>query len=113
MYDFSNIVLNLSERFVLFRMRFRKRVSQDFIGKPLNYFFEIGFVKRNYGFEKNLIGEAIPDGTFSLTEKYKRYLIYNRNKIFFAICSSFVTPIITSIVISVITVLVLRKLGLQ
>lgn len=91
MYDFSNIILNLSERFILFRMRFRKRVSQNFIGNHLRYLLDIGFVQRNYGSEKNSIGETTTDGTFSLTEKYNRYLIYKRNKIFFAVCSSLVT----------------------
>lgn len=75
MYDFSNIILNLSERFILFRMRFRKRVSQNFIGNHLRYLLDIGFVQRNYGSEKNSIGETTTDGTFSLTEKYNRYLI--------------------------------------
>lgn len=112
MYDFSNISLKISESLKLFYMRFVKSVSQDFLGKVFEYLLMIEFIKPCYTDKRNRIGEAVPSGKFSLTDKYFRYSVYRRNKLFYGILTSFVTPIIVSIITAILTVITLKLLGL-
>jgi hypothetical protein len=113
-YDFNEIHLTLSERFKLFCLRIKKSVSESFLGSDLDYLLSVCFIKSNYLLNTtDAIGCPVPDGTYSLTEKYRRYLIFRREKMFFSVLNSVVTPIVVSVITSVITVLVLRKLGLQ
>ena len=98
MYNFDNIDLNISERFKPFCMRIKKRVSERFLGNDRFYLLSIEFINHNYRKHTNHIGEAIPDGTFSLTEKYKRYLIRRRREINDAIFNSIITPGVVSVI---------------
>lgn len=52
-------------------------------------------------------------GTYYLTQKYKRYCIHCRKIFVRGMFSSFITPIVVSIITSILTVIVLRLLGLQ
>lgn len=117
MYDFDKIHLRFLERFKLFLMRFKKKVSLAFLGKQAEYLLLIKFIAANYSDCQNEIGENIPDGTFSLTDKYHRYLIYRRHELMKTIANSILFPIIVSVIASVITsivtVLLLQRLGLQ
>lgn len=117
MYNFDKIHLRFLERFKLFLMRFKKKVSLAFLGKQAEYLLLIKFIAANYSGCQNEIGEHIPDGTFSLTDKYHRYLIYRRHELMKTIANSIVFPIIVSVIASVITsivtVLLLQRLGLQ
>lgn len=103
MYDFSKINLLFSEHFKLFLMRFKKRVSLKFLGNQAEYLLYIAFIKANYSEYKNEIGERLPDGTYSLTDKYRRYIVYRHNELMKAIANSIVFPIIVSVAASVIT----------
>lgn len=113
MYDFSNIHLTLKMRVKLFVMRFKKRVTERFLGSECDYLTAIQFVKGNRTNRKNEIGQCIPDGTYSLTFKYGLYLAYRHEKAFYAVLGSVFTPIIVSVITSILTVLLLRRLGLQ
>lgn len=53
------------------------------------------------------------DRTYSVTWYYNRYLIWKRNRVFYGMLFSFATPIVVSIITSVLTVIVLNKLGLK
>lgn len=116
MYDFDKINLLFSERFKLFLMRFKRRVSLAFLGKHAEYLLQIAFIAANYSGHQNEIGEDLPDGTFSLTEKYRRYIVYRHHEILKTIGNSVVFPIIVSVTASVITsiltVLLLQRLEL-
>lgn len=113
MYDFSNIHLTFKMRVKLSVMRLKKRVAESFLGSDRDYLTDIQFVRRNFTSKKNEIGESIPDGTYSLTFKYQLYLAYRHEKAFYAVLSSVFMPIIVSVITSVLTVLLLRRLGLQ
>jgi len=103
--DFDFILLSVGERFKLFCMRFKKRVSKRFLGKHLDYPRAHGLIRANYSDEKNAIGEFLWDGIYSLTDLYRRYRRYRRHVFY----HSFALPII----ISIATVAVLQWLGLQ
>lgn len=103
MYDFDKIHLRFLERFKLFIMRFKKKVSLAFLDKQVEYLLLIEFIAANYSNCQNEIGEHIPDGTFSLTDKYYHYLIYRRHELMKTLANSLTFPIIVSIIASVIT----------
>lgn len=113
MYDFGNINLFFWERAKLFLMRFKKRVSSKFLGKQKHPLLKMNLVSENYLPYQSPIGEYLEDGTYSLTEKYYRYLVYKRHLFLKSMANSIVFPIIVSVITSIITVLLLQKLGLQ
>lgn len=102
-YDFSNINLKFTEKFKLFCMRFKKKVSEHFLGNDLMPLAALEFIRANHSIHKNEIGEYPPDGTFSLTDKYIRYCIYRRQKFFDSKIWPFVISIVTAIITSFIT----------
>lgn len=112
MYDFDSIDLSIKDKYKLFVTKKRKKVPAEFLGNSLPYFIEIAFVCRNYSDKEGRYGESILDGTLSVTDTYHRYLIHQRKKVFFGILKAFITPIVVSIVTSILTVLILHKLGL-
>lgn len=111
-YDYDKVTLNLEEKYKLFITKRKKKTTEKFLGDSKDYLLGIRFIKANYSGQRNEIGEQIPDGTYSVTWYYGRYLIWKRNKAFYGMLSSFVTPIVVSIITSVLTVIVLRILGL-
>lgn len=112
MYDFDSIDLSIKDKYKLFVTKKRKKVPAEFLGNSLPYFIEIAFVCRNYSDKEGRYGESILDGTLSVTDRYHRYLIHQRNKVFFGILTSFITPIVVSVITSIVTVLVLKLLGI-
>ena len=116
MYDFDKIHLLFLERLKLFLMRFKKKVSSTFLGKHAEYLLLVKFVAANHSDCQNKIGEFIPDGTFSLTDKYHRYLVYRRHEFMKIVTNSIIFPImvsvIASVVTSILTVLLLKQLEL-
>lgn len=112
-FDFEKITLSIGEKYKLFITKYKSKTTERFLGDSKDYLLEIHFIKANYSDQKNKIGEAIPNGTYSVTWYYNRYLIWKRDRAFYGMLSSFVTPIIVSIVTSILTVIVLNKLGLK
>ncbi len=111
--DFEKITLSLEEKSKLFITKLKKKTTEQFLGASKDYLLEIQFIKTNYSNQRNEIGEAIPDRTYSVTWYYNRYLIWKRNRVFYGMLFSFATPIVVSIITSVLTVIVLNKLGLK
>lgn len=77
--DFSNIVLKFSERVFLFSLRFKKK---RILPKEMHYLYVNDLISPNYTDKKDAFGVFIPDGTYSLSDKYTRYLIYRRDNFF-------------------------------
>ena len=113
MHDFDKIHLTIQERYKLFVTRCKKRVNESFLGDSIDYLTEIEFIQKNYYSKPDSIGNAVPDKTYSVTSNYIRYLVFRREKCLFAVLNSFITPIVVSVITSVITVLILELLGLK
>lgn len=113
MNNFENVNLTLTEKYKLFIMRFIKHANDKFLGKDSEYLLKIEFIEPDLAASNS---ELIPytfAGTYHLTQKYKRYCIHCRKIFVRGMFSSFITPIVVSIITSILTVLVLRLLGLQ
>ena len=102
--DFSDVLLNFPERLILFYLRFKKSVPERNIHQYCGYLQYLNLIALN-----NNCMKSKSELTYSLIDRYKRYLIYRRQKFF----RSVIIPIVISVVTSVVTVLVLRRLGLQ
>lgn len=112
-YDFTDINLKFSENFKLFCMRFKKKVSEHFLCRDLFPLTSIGFIKTNHLNKKNEIGKGIPDGTYSLTDKYIRYCIHRRHKFFDSKIWPFIISIATAIITSFITAYITSNITVQ
>lgn len=105
MYDFSNVQLRFNEKFKLFLMRFKKHVSEKFLGKAtLSLCLSYKFIVGEYHFvdTRAVRDEDVQPTLYHLTDKYYRYCIYRRQKFF----DKAIWPIIVSIVTSIITSLI-------
>lgn len=95
-YDYDKVTLNLEEKYKLFITKRKKKTTEKFLGDSKNYLLGIRFIKANYSGQRNEIGEQIPDGTYSVTWYYGRYLIWKRNKAFYGMLSMFcLTPLLS------------------
>lgn len=108
MYDFDNIDLTIKEKYKLLITKIRKESPAKYFGDSFVYLKEIAFLQGKLYKES----ETQYNYKYSVTDKYNRYLIHQRNKVFFGILKSFITPIVVSVVTSILTVLILHKLGL-
>lgn len=113
MYNFDDVDLSISEKYKLFIMRFKKHVSEEFLGDDVTYLIEVEFVTPDLKESNSSYTPFTFSGTYSLTNKYMRYRIHKRKKFIHGIFNSFLTPIVVSIVTSILTVLILRSLGLK
>ena len=112
-YDFEKITLSIKEKYKLFITRLKRKTTEKFLGDSKDYLLTIRFIKANHSDSRDELGARIPNGTYSVTWYYERYLIWRRNKVFYGMLSSFVTPIVVSIITSILTVVILNKLGLK
>ena len=112
-YDFEKITLSMKEKYKLFVTRMRKKSKAEYFGDSEYYLSDIKFIRQNSSGKTDIIGSSIPDGTFSVTSNYLRYLTYRREKFFSRVLTSVITPIVVSIVTSILTVIILSKLGLK
>lgn len=71
--------LNRRERRLLNLLRFKKSAKPRFDVRPL---VSLELIQPNYSGEKNEIGEALADGTYSLTDAGRRYFIQRRDEFF-------------------------------
>ena len=95
MVDFEHIQLSIIERVKLAIMRLKKSVGSSYLGKSKDYFFECGLIRANHKKTRNIIGEFEQDGTYSLTDKYRRFIRYRRH--------IFLKGTVYSIVVSLVT----------
>lgn len=77
-YDFTKDNLYLSERWLLFKLRFKGSAPRDYFGEHFTDLWEADFIAENLSAEKDPFGAYIPDGTYSLADKYYRYCVYRR-----------------------------------
>lgn len=97
MENYDNIVLKKSERIILFAMRFIKKMPGKRI-KTARVLLKYGVIRQNYKGQDKL-GCFIPDDTYSLTDQYVRYIIYNRKQRI----HRFLTPIVLSLITTILT----------
>lgn len=100
MYDFSNIQLSYIERCKLFVMRFKKYVTEDFLGvETFAMCMSYKFIAAQYKFSDTTPQRSRKPTLYHLTDKYYRYCIYRRQKFF----DKAIWPILVSIIAAVIT----------
>lgn len=83
MHDFDQVLLTLSERWILFRLQFKKKVSEDFFRSSFHHLLQCKLITINYKKERSESGAYIRDGTYSLSPNYKRFRIYCRQRFFY------------------------------
>lgn len=96
--DFDKIVLTLKEKWILAALKLQTKRTGNVYSNPYRQLFEYGFIAQNYIPERGSEGESIPDGTFSLTDAYKRYCIYQRKQRI----HRYLTPIVVSTATTVV-----------
>lgn len=115
--DFSNINLFFTEKVKLFIMRFKRNVSEDFLGDSCRFLTSIKFVHASYEFRDTLAGLPPSPVFYTLTRRYYRYCVYRRNKFFdskiwpffISVAAAVITSIITSYITSSITLQLILK----
>ena len=98
--DFSGIDLLRAERIRLFVMRFKRRVTEAFLGEYLRALYELDFIAPNHTDKVDGFGHPISDGTYSLTSKYARYRIHKRREFLY---SNMLAGILSSIISAIIS----------
>ncbi len=111
--DFSNINLYHSEKTKLFIMRFKKWVTADFLGPSLRPLLNNKFIACNYPFTNTNESSTLHKSLYTLTDRYFRYCVYRRNKFWDSKIWPFIISVAASVITSLLTTLVLLKLGLQ
>lgn len=111
--DFSEINLFFSERVKLFLMRFKKSVSREFLEPSLRLFLNLKFIQSNYSFRDTPKSDSPSNTTYSLTERYFRYCLYRRRKFMDSKFWPFLISIAASVVTSILTTVLLLRLGLK
>lgn len=104
--DYSNINLRFSEKTKLFIMRFKKQVTEKFLGSSVKLLLDIRFIKSNYPFIDTTQNKKSVPVLYSLTDRYYRYCIFRRHKFF----DSKVWPLIISALTAVITSVITTRL---
>ena len=82
MENFDKIILTPKERFLLFTLRIQKKRKKDIWKAPYRQLHLYSLISPNYLPERGPEGESITDGTFSLSDNYKRYRAYRREQFF-------------------------------
>jgi len=102
MDDFDNVFLTFRERVLLFLMRFTKRMPEKYLSPCHSTLLKYGFILPN----KKKVDESklnweneIPDGTYFLADKARRYRIYVRKQRH----HRYLTPVIVAFLTSLAT----------
>lgn len=106
MKSYENIILTFKEKYLLFFLRFKHKAVDSYFNGSFYTLIEYQLIKRNYKSKGSESGASIPDGTYSLTDKYFRYCAYRRKKFF----DSKLWPLIISVVASIITSIITTQL---
>ena len=99
MPDYNSLILTYKERLLLIMLRFKKKHPGNIYQAPWTSLANKGFIKQNYLPERDREGCQIPDNTFSLTDTYYRFLIYERKQRI----NRYLTPIVIAFVTTVVT----------
>ena len=97
--DFESMNLLWKEKIVLFTLRFKKCRNGEVFSQKLNKLREYGLISQNYLPQRGREGESLSDGTYSLSDRGKRYIVYLRKQRF----HRYLTPIIVAFLTSVAT----------
>lgn len=108
--DYENIHLMLKEKLSLFSFYFKRRKEEKKIKCYYTLYFEYKFIKQNYMDEPDEMGCPIFDGTYSISDNYRRYKIYLRKKRFEHL-PNWIAIIISFISLSVSVITLLWQLG--
>lgn len=103
MYDFSKFYLNFIDKTILFFLRFKTNFKLNQFPNARIRFCEYGLIKPNSSGQKNQIGEAVPDGTYSKTDLYRKYSIYCRMEFYRSFFFPLIVAVITSLIVNAIT----------
>lgn len=82
MYTFEDIYLTLSEKLSLFSFHFHKRKKRERIKHFQKLYYDYDFICENHGTELDPFNHPIHDGTYSLSDRYRRYKIWRRKQRF-------------------------------
>lgn len=80
--DFESMNLLWKEKIVLFTLRFKKCRNGEVFSQKLNKLREYGLISQNYLPQRGREGESLSDGTYSLSDRGKRYIVYLRKQRF-------------------------------
>lgn len=81
-YEFSNVVLRPREKWMLFRMRFRRDVPKVFLGDQYERLRRAGMISAKSSGVRDSFGGFKPLDRHNLTDKYYRYCAYRRDRFF-------------------------------
>lgn len=77
---YDNVNLMFKEKLSLFSFHFKKRKMEKEIKCYYTLYFKYKFIDQNYEDEPDEMGCPIFDGTYSISDNYRRYKIYLRRK---------------------------------
>lgn len=77
---YEDVHLLLNEKLSLFSFCFQKRKSENKIKCYYSLYFDYKFIEQNYEKELDEMGCPIFDGTYSISDNYKRYKVFLRKK---------------------------------
>ena len=97
--DFESINLLFRERLILFSLRFKKSRKGDVYSPQLIKLNEYGFIQQNHLSRRGSEGEYISNGTYSISDRGRRYRIYLRKQLFYR----YLTPVIVAFLTSIAT----------
>ncbi len=109
--SFDKIHLLSKEKRSLFSFRFQKRKPENKIKCYATLYFEYHFIEQNFTGKKDDMGCDIFDGTYSISDNYRRYKIYLRKKRISSLPNWFAI-LISLISLSVSVITLLWQLGL-
>lgn len=97
--DFESVNLLFREKLILFSLRFKKSRKGDVYSPRLSKLNEYGFIQQNHLPQRGSEGEYLSDGTYSLSDRSRRYRVYLRKQRF----HRYLTPIIVAFLTTVAT----------
>ena len=97
--DFESVNLLFSEKLILFSLRFKKSRKGSVHSPQLSKLNDYGFIHQNYLPQRGSEGEYLSDGTYSLSDRSRRYRVYLRKQRF----HRYLTPIIVAFLTTVAT----------
>ena len=97
--DFESINLLPNEKVILFTLRFKRVRKGDVYSSELSTLNNYGLINQNYLPDRGSEGEYISDGTYSLSDRGKRYIAYLRRQRFYR----YLTPVIVAFLTTVAT----------
>ena len=97
--DFESLHILFSEKCILCSLRFKKRRQGNVFSLQLNKLREYGLISQNYLSKHGPEGEYLSDGTYSLSDRGRRYNVYLRKQRFYR----YLTPVIVAFLTTVAT----------